>query len=81
MNQLHAVWGVAHRPGTLGGLCNLATVDIRLNSVVTNSTSEESLLHVRNYGSCTDYQSLDGNELVQICDQLAFFRAIGEILP
>ena len=67
MNNLHCVWRVADWSRALCWLGNLATVNVDLNCMIANLATEEGIFHVRNdWGGAND-ESLDSNDLVDVC--------------
>jgi hypothetical protein len=66
VDNLHGVGRLADGTRTFGRLGNLAAVNVDLNCMIADLTSEEGVLHVRNDRGGADNKTLDRNNLVDI---------------
>ena len=66
MDDLHGVGRLADRTRAFRRLGDLATINIDLDGMITDLTSEEGIFHIWNNGGGANNEALDRNNFVDI---------------
>jgi hypothetical protein len=66
VDDLHGVRRVADGTRAFSRFCDLATIDVDLDCMVTDGASEEGISHVWDNGGGSDNETFDSDDLVNI---------------